>query len=79
MLGPVEAAAAVSAQRAKNANQHADDYMLVVVLFACSLFFAGVSTQLEGLGPRIALLALGLAVFLGSAIWIATLPTQVTT
>ena len=54
--------------------QRADNYSLAVVLFASSLFFAGISTRLASPTPRMAILALGYALFLGSVIWIATFP-----
>ena len=57
------------------ANQRADDDILAVVLFATALFFAGISTKLQSLRQREILLALGWLVFLGTAIWLATLPT----
>jgi hypothetical protein len=74
----LESVATAASQRAKDANKHADNYMLAVVLFASSLFFAGLSTKLGTRNARITLLALGWMVFLGAVIWIATLPTQVT-
>jgi hypothetical protein len=74
----LEAVAGAASQGAKDANQHADNYMLAVVLFASSLFFAGLSTKLESRTARVALLALGWVLFLGAAIWIATSPTHVT-
>ncbi|HEY6583666.1 MAG TPA: hypothetical protein VIZ29_02360, partial [Gaiellaceae bacterium] len=37
----LEAQAAAGSDRAKDANERADNYMLAVVLFASSLFFAG--------------------------------------
>jgi hypothetical protein len=74
----LEAVADAASQGAKDANQHADNYMLAVVLFASSLFFAGLSTKLESRTSRVTLLALGWVMFLGAAIWIATFPTQVT-
>ena len=52
--------------------------MLAVVLFASSLFFAGLSTKLEIRTARVTLLALGWVVFLGTVIWIVTFPTQLT-
>jgi hypothetical protein len=57
--------------------ERADDYMLAVVLFAISLFFAALSTRLHERDARIALLALGWAAFLGAAIWLATQPVHV--
>jgi hypothetical protein len=50
------------------------NYVLGVVLFAVVLFFAGMSTKLNGRGPRIAMLTVGSIVFLGAAIRIATFP-----
>jgi hypothetical protein len=52
--------------------------MLAVVLFASSLFFAGISTKLESVRARTAILGLGCVLFLGTAIWIFTLPMRLT-
>ena len=41
--------------------QRSTNYVLGVVLFAVSLFFAGMSTKLEGRGSRTALLVIGIA------------------
>jgi hypothetical protein len=57
--------------------QRATNYVLGVVLFAASLFFAGMSTKLRTTGPRVALLVVGVAVFVGTAVWLATLPISV--
>ena len=56
--------------------QRADNYVLAVVLFAASLFFAGISTKLHTRGSRLAVLVLGYVMFLGTAIWIATFPVS---
>ena len=74
----LEAAAAAAAQVAKDANQRADNYMLAVVLFASALFFAGISTKLKIPSMRATLLALGWIIFLGTAVWLATLPRLLT-
>ena len=74
----LEVEAASFSNRAKDANQRADNYMLAVVLFASSLFFAGISIKLGSLRTRIAILAVGCLLFLGTAIWVATFPTQLT-
>jgi hypothetical protein len=50
------------------------NYVLGVVLFAVVLFFAGMSTKLNGRGPRTALLVIGTVVFVGAAIRLATFP-----
>jgi hypothetical protein len=75
----LEGTAAAAAERAKQANQHADNYMLAVVLFALSLFFAGMSSRFRTLRIRSGVLGLGCLVFLASLIWVATLPVQLTT
>ena len=74
----LESVADAASQGAKDANQHADNYMLAVVLFASSLFFAGLSTKLEFRTARVTLLAVGWVLFLGTAIWIATSPIHLT-
>ena len=60
----------------RKALENADDYLFAVVLFATALFFAGISTKIPSLGPREVLLAIGCVVFLGSAVWVATLPVS---
>ena len=57
--------------------QRASDYVLAVVLFAVSLFFAGMSTKLHQEGLRKIAIGVGCIVFLGTAIWIATFPVSV--
>ena len=54
--------------------QRAGNYVLAVVLFSVSLFFAGISTKLRGTVTRAVLLAIGCVVFVGTASWIATSP-----
>jgi hypothetical protein len=56
--------------------QRADNYALTVVLFAASLFFAGISTRLRSPTPRMVVLGLGYLLFLGGLIWIATFPVS---
>ena len=65
------------ADDAGEANQRADDYMLAVVLFASSLFFAGISTKLRSGRQREAILAFGYVIFAGTVVWIATLPLTI--
>ena len=75
----LESTAAADSDRAKSANQNADNYMLAVVLFASSLFFAGISVKLHSVGARAAILGLGCVIFLGTLIWALTLPVQLAT
>ena len=72
----MEAAAAAHSEQAKAANQHADNYMLAVVLFASSLFFAGISTKMQDARVRTVLISLGCVVFFATLLWVATLPVQ---
>ena len=65
------------ADDASEANQRADNYMLAVVLFASSLFFAGISTKLRSGRQREAILAFGYVIFVGTVVWIATLPLTI--
>ncbi len=57
--------------------QRASNYVLAVVLFAVSLFFAGMSTKLGTAGLRTLMVAIGWLVFLGAATWIVTSPVSV--
>ena len=56
--------------------QRQSNYVLGAVLFATALFFAGMSSKVGTRGARIALLACGLIVFAGAAIWLATMPVS---
>ena len=73
----LEAVAAAKSKDVQKLIQRADNYTLAVVLFAVALFFAGISTKLDDRTARIAILALGYAMFLGTAIWLATFPITV--
>jgi hypothetical protein len=68
--------AGAQSNAAARANKHADEYMLAVVLFAACLFFAGISTKVESLRSRAALVALGGLIFVGAAVWISTRPVS---
>jgi TRAP-type C4-dicarboxylate transport system permease small subunit len=61
---------------AKRNNQRSDNYVLCVVLFAASLFFAGISTKLVSPQSRAAILFLGYALFLGTLVWVASFPVS---
>ena len=74
MAEDLERQAAAASESVGSFIQRADDYSLAVVLFAASLFFAGISTRLRAFTPRMVIVGLGYALFLGSVIWIATFP-----
>ena len=56
--------------------QRSSNYVLGVVLFAVSLFFAGMSAKVHGRRARVCLLSVGVIVFLGAVSWIASLPVS---
>ncbi len=72
----LEGQAAASSEDVGRFIQRADNYSLAVVLFAASLFFAGISTRLRSPSTRMVVLGLGYAVFVGGVIWIATFPVS---
>ena len=63
--------------RGQEANQRADNFVLAAVLMATVLFFAGVGAKFRGRRIRIAMLALGLLVFVGSVAFIFSMPQNV--
>lgn len=73
----LDAAAEVSAADVRRDIQRGSNYVLGVVLFSVSLFFAGLSPRLTDVRLRRITLALGCFVFLGTLIWIATSPVSI--
>jgi hypothetical protein len=73
----LEQQAADFSQQVKVNIQRADNYLLAVVLFASSLFFAALSTRLRSRGSRMTLLGLGWLLFLGTVAWLASQPISV--
>ena len=71
--------AGADSERAKEANERANNYMLAVVLFASSVFFAGMSAKLRTRNARMVLLGIGCVLFLATVVWLATLPVELTT
>lgn len=61
---------------AAHANENADNYLLTVVLFATTLFLAGITTKLPSRRQREVLLGLGWLTFLGTAAWVAASPVN---
>ena len=57
--------------------QRASNYVLGVVLFSVSLFFAGMSTKLDALRLRRFALGVGCTLFLGTVVWLATQPISI--
>jgi hypothetical protein len=65
------------AATARRNIQRSTNYVLGVVLFAAALFFAGMSTKLPTPRLRLAMLVMGMVVFVGTLAWIATSPVSV--
>jgi hypothetical protein len=65
----------LSAQVRRNI-QRSSNYVLAVVLFAVSLFFAGMGTKLTVPALRKVTLTVGCLVFLGTLAWISTFPVS---
>ena len=70
----LNAEAETNAALARTYVQRATNYVLGVVLFAVSLFFAGISTKLGREGLRAAVLIVGCVIYLTALSWIATFP-----
>jgi hypothetical protein len=69
--------AEASAAQVRRNIQRASNYVLAVVLFSVSLFFAGMSTRLTEPRLRRLTLGVGCVVFAGTLMWLATQPISV--
>ncbi|HXV58218.1 MAG TPA: hypothetical protein VD704_10160 [Gaiellaceae bacterium] len=72
----LDAEASRQTELARRNNQRSDNYVLALVLFASSLFFAGISTKLSGLSHQATLLTIGWLVFLATLVWVLTFPVS---
>jgi hypothetical protein len=59
---------------AKAANTRADDYVLLTVLFASTLFFDGIGTKMQVRNLRIVLLSLGIVIFVATSVTLILMP-----
>jgi hypothetical protein len=75
----LQVAAEAAAAEASRDIQHANDYVLAVVLFSAALFFGAISTRLQPLRPRAVVLGIGCAVLVGTLVWVATFPISSST
>ncbi|HEY5532296.1 MAG TPA: hypothetical protein VIK22_09900 [Candidatus Anoxymicrobiaceae bacterium] len=62
------------AAAAKKADDHADTYILLTVLFASVLFFAGMSTKFQSKVIKIVILGMGMVVFSFAVVAMAIVP-----
>ncbi len=70
----LSATAEASAELARSNIQRATNNVVGVVLFATSLFFAGICTKLYSTRLRGVILSVGCVVFVVASSWIATFP-----
>ena len=70
-------AADESAAIAREANQTGDNFVLVTVVMASVLFFAGVGTKVKGRGIRLFMLGTGVALFIGGLWFMLSMPQNV--
>lgn len=70
----LDADADVSSALGTEYSLRSTDYILAVVLFAVSLFFAGISTKLGERRFKVIILTCGWVLFLGTVVWVATTP-----
>lgn len=61
-------------REAGNANRNGDNYVLLTVLFASVLFFAGIASKFQSRRVRAGMLLFGIVVFVATAIVLATYP-----
>jgi len=73
----LEANAEALSAKARTNVQRSTNYVLGVVLFAVALFFAGMSTKLRTRRLQAVLLGLGATFFVGTVVFLATLPVTV--
>ncbi|MBD3242629.1 MAG: hypothetical protein GF331_18710 [Chitinivibrionales bacterium] len=65
-----------SFERAKQANQTGDNYILLTVVFASVLFFSGIATKFEAFYLRVVMISLGGVVFLAAAVVLSRFPVH---
>lgn len=61
---------------ARHASTMGDRYNLAAVMLAAALFLAGISSTLRLARFRLSLLAIGTVIFLGTTVWLVTLPIR---
>lgn len=64
-------------QEAREHNQQSDDYVLMAVVFASVLFFVGLSSKLPNPKSGLAILIIGIVLFVGAAAVVLTFPIEI--
>ena len=69
--------AEVASASARDSNQLGDNFVLMAVIMASVLFFAGVGTKFKGRGVRLMMITIALLLFTGGLIVILSLPQDI--
>jgi hypothetical protein len=64
------------AAQARTANQRSDEYVLITILFASVLFFAGISSKMDTRRARLLLLGTGVTVFVCASVVVLSFPKE---
>jgi len=64
-------------QDARDNNQRSDNYVLMAVVFASVLFFVGLSSKLPNPKSGLAILIVGIVLFIGAAATVLTFPIEI--
>jgi hypothetical protein len=70
----LEARADRESERAREANDISDRYVLITIMLASVLFFAGIGSKMDTYRARVLLLGMGTALLLVSAVVVASFP-----
>ncbi len=73
----LRAASAEAGRTARSNSQIADNYVFVTVLFATTLFFAGVASNVASRRRAAVMLAFGVIVFGSTVAWVSTFPIDI--
>jgi len=73
----LEAAAEAASAEARDANQTGDNFVLLAVIFASVLFFAGVGTKFKGYRVRVAMVSFAFVMFVVGIASVFILPQNV--
>jgi hypothetical protein len=73
----LERQADAQAAAAREANQRSDNYVLMTIMFATVLFFAGISSKMDTARARVFLIGMGVTLLVVSFVIVATFPKEV--
>lgn len=65
------------AATARAANQRSDNYVLMTIVFATVLFFAGISSKMDTFRARVLLLGVGTSLLVGAMVVVLSFPKEI--